>query len=303
MNPIGNLKGFIIDVMWNILMVFGMGYMGGSIVALSQLDKAKLDEMFPIDLTQSPYVGEKPTITLTGYTFPYSLYTTGETNFFIKVINWLILTCAFVFIGIRTLFRSFSSVKPDKWYYQWAYDLFLFYVAPFLLVSIVVYSRTLTSTFITLIALFSIFVGEFILHEKKLKNGWWYALAPLSYWFTVFFAKSEPGLMNLMIKVFLGFIAFFVGVFAMTVIYPLWWSSIVPFALFYFTIMLCFSPMWYGFDKVVKEMGNHRVTLLCVFMLLSIYTSQLYLVPLATSGVIAGSIYMLYLLFKNRGKK
>ena len=301
MNPIGNIKGFMIDVMWNIVTVFGIGYMGGSLVALSQLEKSKLDNFFPIDLNESPYVGEPSGLTLTGHGFPYSLYTSGQPDFFVKVLNWLIMTCAFVFIGIRKLFRSFSSFQFTGMK-KMAYDFCLFYIVPLLLVSIVMYSRMLTSTFIMLIAIFTMFAGEFLFQISKLKNGWWYGLAPLSFWFTVFFAKTEPGIMNLMIKLFLSFIAFFAGLFAMTVVYPLWWSGIVAVAIFYFTFVLFFLPLWY-IDNVIKEMGNYRISLMMIFMLLTIYTSQLYLVPLATLGIIVGSIYMLYLLYKNRGKK
>jgi hypothetical protein len=110
-----------------------------------------------------------------------------------------------------------------------------------------------------LLIFYSVFAGEFLLQEKRMKNGWWYALAPLSFWFTTFFAKSEPGLMNLMIKFFLGFIALFAGFFVMMVLYPLWWSGIVAVSLFYFSFLLFFSPFWFGtFNKVIKEMGNYR---------------------------------------------
>lgn len=299
MNPMGNIKRFMIDVMINIAVVFGIGYMGGSLISLRQLDKSVLDEKLPIDLNESPYVGENSGLTLTGYAFPYNMYTRGETDFFVKVMNWLVMTCALVFVGIRKLFRSFSSFHftgMGKMFY----DAFLFYIVPFLLVTIAMNSSSLTSTFVMLIILYSVFVGEFLLQEKRMKNGWWYALAPLSFWFTTFFAKSEPGIMNLMIKFFLGFVALFGGFFVMIVLYPLWWAGIVIVALFYFSFLLFFSPFWFGtFDKVIKEMGNYRLSLLCIFMLLTIYSSIGLSIPLATAGIIAGSIYMVYILVKN----
>jgi hypothetical protein len=212
------------------------------------------------------------------------------------------MTCALVFVGIRKLFRSFSSFQFTG-VKKIVYDFFLFYIAPLLLVSVVMNAPSLTSTFVMIVILFSVFVGEFILKEKTMKNGWWYALAPLSFWFTVFFAKSEPGLMNLFLKIFLGFIAMMAGFFVMTLLYPLWWSGIVTMAVFYFTFLLFFSPFWFGtFDKVIKEMGNYRLSLLCIFMLLTIYSSVGLSIPLATAGIVAGSIYMVYLLYKNRGK-
>ena len=301
MNPIGDVKRFIIDVMINIAIVFGVGYMGGSLVALSHLNKTTLDNLLPIDLKESPYVGEPSGITLTGYGFPYTLYTPGSSEFFVKVMNWLVMTCALVFVGIRKLFRVFSSFQFTG-IRKMAYDFFLFYIVPPCLVNIVLYSRMLTSTFVMLIVFIAMFAGEFLFQIKHLKNGWWYGLAPLSFWFTTFFAKSEPGIMNLFIKLFLSFIAFLFGLFTMTVLYPLWWSGIVAVAMVYFTFVLFFLPLWY-IDDVIKEMGNYSVSLMMIFMALTIYSSQRFLAPLFTGGIIIGSIYMVYLLYKNRGKK
>jgi len=302
MNPIGDIKGFILDVMINIAIVFGIGYMGGSLVALSQQDKSTIDTLLPIDLTKSPYVGEASGITLTGYGFPYTLYTPGSDEFFVKVMNWLVITCALVFVGIRTLFRSFSSFQFTG-IRKIAYDFFLFYIAPLCLVSVILLSSGLSTLFIILIAFYSMFAGEFLYQNKQMKNGWWYGLAPLSFWFTTFFAKSEPGIVNLFLKCFLGFFAFLFGLFTIFLLYPMWWSGIVFMALLYYAFLLFLSPLWYGFDKVVKEMGNYRLSLLCIFMGLTIYSSQNFLISLATGGIIVGSIYMVYLLFKNKFKK
>lgn len=301
MNPIGNIKGFILDVMVNIAIVFGVGYMGGSLVSLSHLNTSTLDNLLPVDLNKSPYVGEPSGITLTGYGFPYTLYTPGSDEFFVKVMNWLVMSCTLVFLGIRKLFRTFSAFQFTG-LRKIAYDFVLFYIIPLCLVSIIMYSRMLTSTFIFLIAFYTMFAGEFLYQDKKMKNGWWYGLAPLSFWFTTFFAKSEPGIVNLFVKMFLSFFAFLFGLLAMMVLYPLWWTGIITMALFYYSFIVFFLPFWY-IDDVIKEMGNYRLSLMFIFMGLTIYSSYLFLVPLATGGIIVGSIYMVYLLLKNKFKK
>jgi hypothetical protein len=302
MNPIGNIKAFMIDVMINIAIVFGAGYMGGSLVALSHLDNPTLNKIFPVDLNESPYVGEKKGFSFTGYSFPYTLYEANTEDFFAKVINWLVMTCAYVFIGMRNLFRKIASIQNASWFtgtYGFA-DLCMFYLVPLLLVSIAVYARSLTSTFIILIALYSMFAGQYLFQEKKMMNGIWYGVAPLSFWYSVFFMKMEPGIVNLILKMLLSFIAFLGGCFALFVVYPFWWTAIITVAILYYIVYLFFSPVWYGFDKIIEEMGNHRISLMILFMVLTIYSSQSFLVSLATSGIIAGSIYMLYLLFKNK---
>jgi len=310
MNPIGNVKGFILDVMKNIAIVFGVGYMGGSLVAISHLNTPTLDKILPVDLNQLPYVGKKTDITLTGYSFPYTLYTHGQADFMSKVMNWLISTCALVFVGVRSIFRLPSTIpmkfpdtfNPKNIKFLQAYDLLLFYLAPFFLISVAMYGRTMSSVYISLLALYAIFAGEYIFHQEKMKNGLWYGFAPLSFFYNAFTAPMESGLLNLLMKFFFSFIAFMLGCFALFVVYPLWWSSLISLAIVYFIIYLFFLPLFYGFDKVVKEMGNHRLTLMFLFMLMTIYSSQLFLVPLATGGVIVGSIYMVYLLLKNKPK-
>lgn len=299
MNPIGNVKGFIIDVMMNIAIVFGVGYMGGSLVSLTHLNNSTLDEMLPVDLEKSPYVGEKKGFSLTGYSFPYTLYTPGHPGFLAKVMNWLISTSLIIFVTMRKLFRSIASINTTKWYM----DLLLFYIVPLILVTIAVYARSLTIMFIMLIVLYSMFAGEYLFQEDKMKNGLWYGLAPISFWYSVFFMKMETGLMNLLLKMFLSFIAFLAGCFCVFFLYPLWWSTSIAFAILYYMAYLFFSPIWYGFDKIVEEMAKHRLTLMILFMILTISSSKSFLVSLATAGIVAGSIYMLYLLFKNKPKK
>jgi len=314
MNPIGDVKGFILDVMKNIAIVFGVGYMGGSLVALSHLDKPMIDKLLPTDLNQYPYVGKKGGFTLFGYGFPYTLYTHVHPDFMSKVMNWLISTCALVFVGIRSIFRLPYTIpinypelfvdsenKKNKGILD-AYDLFLFYLAPFFLISIVLYSRTMSSVFIGMLAFYSIFAGEYLFNEEKMKNGLWYGLAPLSFFYNTFTAPMESGLLNLLMKFFFSFIAFMIGCFALFMVYPLWWSSIITIAIFYYVYYLFFSPLKY-FNKIIEEMGNHRLTLMFLFMLMTIYSSKNFLVPLATGGVVVGSIYMVYLLLKNKNKK
>jgi hypothetical protein len=128
-------------------------------------------------------------------------------------------------------------------------------------------------------------------------------MAPLSFFFSVFSAPIESGFLNFMIRMFTSFLAFLFGCFCVFVLYPLWWSGIAFTATLYYIVFLFFSPIWYGFEKVITEMGNHRLSLTILFMLLTIQSSQTYLVTLATAGVVAGSIFMLYSLIKNKIKK
>ena len=312
MNPIGDVKGFILDVMKNIAIVFGVGYMGGSLVALSHLDKPMIDKVLPVDLNKLPYVGKKSDITLTGYSFPYTSYTHGDADFMSKVMNWLISTCAVLFVGVRSIFRLPYTIPlkfpdtfdPKNSKLLQAYDLFLFYLAPLFLISIAMHARSMSSVFIGLLAIYAIFAGQYIFHEDKMTNGIWYTLAPLSFFYNTFTAPMESGLLNLFMKFFFSFISFMLGCFALFFVYPLWWSSIVSVAILYYIIYLFFLPFFYkGFDKVIKEIGNHRLSLMILFMLMTIYSAKIFLVPLAMGGVIVGSIYMVYLLLKNKNKK
>jgi hypothetical protein len=299
MNPIGDVKGFIIDVIKNIAIVFGVGYMGGSLVALSHLDKSMIDKMLPIDLNQSPYVGKKSGFSFTGYAFPYTLYTSNTQDFFSKVINWLVITCALVFSTIRSLFRSIASTTTSNSFY----DILLFYVAPYLLVQVAIYARSLSMIFMIFVALYGCFIGEFVVEEEKLKNGWFYAMAPLSFAYAAYRGESEPGIMNFLIRLFMSGLACMFGCLCVFLLYPFFWYTIATSGIIYYILFLFFSPLWYGFEKVIIEMGNHRLSLTFLFMILTILSSKSFLVTLATAGVVVGSIYMFYLLIKNKFKK
>lgn len=298
MNPIGDVKSFMFDVMKNIIIVFGMGYMGGSLVALTHLDKTSLDKLLPVDLKEAPYVGEKIGFSLTGYGFPYSLYT-KHPDFFSKVMNWLIMTCALTFISIRSLFRWIASFDTSKL----SGDIPLFYFAPFFLIQLAMYARTMSSMLILFIALFSIFIGDYVLQKEQMKNGLWYWLAPLSFFYTVFAAPIESGFFNLMTRLFFSFLAFLFGWFCVLLLYPLWWSGVVFASILYYIFFLFFSPFLYGFEKVITEMGHHRLSLTIIFMFLTIWSASIYLTQMITAGIAVGSIYMFYLLLKNKNKK
>lgn len=299
MNPIGDVKGFIIDVIKNIAIVFGVGYMGGSLVALTHLDKSMIDKMLPIDLDHSPYVGKKSGFSFTGYAFPYTLYTPNTQDFFSKVINWLVITCALIFSTLRSLFRSFASTSTSNSFY----DLLLFYVAPYFLVQIALVAAPLGILFTIFVALYGCFIGEFIVEEEKLKNGWFYAMAPLSFAYAAYRGESEPGVMNLMIRFFMTGLACMFGWVCVFLLYPFCWFAISVAAIIYYILFLFFSPLWYGFEKVIIEIGNHRLSLTFLFMILTILSSKSFLVTLATAGIVVGSIYMFYLLIKNKFKK
>jgi hypothetical protein len=291
MNPIGDVKGFILDVMKNIAIVFGMGYMGGSLVALTHLDNAKLDKILPIDLNQSPYVGEKSGFSLTGYGFPYSLYT-KHPDFFSKVMNWLIMTCALTFISIRSFFRWIASFDTSKI----SRDIPLFYIVPFFLIQVAMYSMPMFVLFLLMIFFYSIFIGDYVLQKEQMKNSLWYWLAPMSFWFAVFSSTIEPGFFALMTRLFFSFLAFLFGWLALLFLYPLWWTAIVFFAILYYIFFLFFSPFLYGIEKVINEMGHHRLSLTILFMFLTILSANTYLTQMVTTGIVVGSIFMVYLL-------
>ena len=51
---VGDLKGFTIEIIKNILYLIGVGYFGGSIMALSA-NKSFRDSTFPTDMSKLPY--------------------------------------------------------------------------------------------------------------------------------------------------------------------------------------------------------------------------------------------------------
>jgi hypothetical protein len=303
MNPIGDIKGFMIDVIRNIIMVFGIGYMGGSVSALTHLNDTTLSKILPTDLSQSPYSGKKKGFSFTGYSFPYTLYERDTLDESQKIINWLVMTCMLVFSNIRSMIKYVSKIPNGI-----MYDFLLFYIVPYFLIQPILYGKIMMPIISFFIFLYAIFVGGFVFEEGSLKNGLWYWIAPFTLTYMAYkgSGKSEGdlGIISLMFKFFMCFITFFIiGPFLMFILYPMWWYSIAVAVMIYYTIFIVTLPYQYGFEKVIAEMSKHRLSLTIIFMLLTIRSSQSFLVSLATTGIIIGSIYTVYFLIKNKYKK
>ena len=299
MNPIGDVKGFMISVIWNIVIVFGIGYMGGSITALAHLDKEKLSKMLPTDITQPPYTGKKNGFSFTKYSFPYTLYENAEDDSQ-KILNWLVITCMLVFSNIRSLFKYATNFPKGVFS-----NFLLFYIVPYLLLQPILYGQSIVYLVSLFVFLYAIF-GGWVFDIDSLKNGLFYFMAPLSFSYMAFKGngkeEGELGIINILIKMFMVFMAFCFGWVAIF-LYFIWWHGIAVAATIYYAIFILTLPYQYGFEKVITEMGKYRLSLTIIFMLLTIQSSQSFLVSLATTGVTIGSIYMVYLLIKNKKTK
>ena len=126
---IGNIKGFTTEAITNIIYVLGMGYMGGSISALSNLSIEERHEIFPYDRTKLPYENKKnKTINfeetflkygimeyiwpMKSLGFPYkNRYKNTEVQY--QIINWMIDSCAYIFSKI-----SFFNCSILKSFYE-----------------------------------------------------------------------------------------------------------------------------------------------------------------------------------------
>ncbi len=292
---IGNIPGFTSEAMLNIIYVLGMGYMGGSISALSHLSDTEINEIFPYDTKKLPYVNKHATPVgdvgileslwpMKSLGFPYSnRYNSKELQY--QFINWMIDTCAYLFATIRHMY-SFISKKGGVLSKYFIGDLFVFYVMPYILMYLII------PPIIPFVYGFVALVGSL-----KVSNscGFMFTLAPFTAWFYGISLCKEINIMCLITTFIIGIIGC-----CMPMVFIPWWICISWCVWAYSIIVLLFSPFLYenGIKKVFHEIMKHKISLIVIFMYLTLKTSLTYLIQPVAAGLLLGTVYVLYGLLK-----
>lgn len=287
--PIGNIKGFGKDIFYNSFFLVGMGYLGGSMASLCNLSADTLHTIFPVDLDRSPYNGtisEMPKSRVNSVLrffklFPYNYIQTGDSDVS-GYLNWLIYTCAYFFIGIKTAYLTIieggQSVKDSV-----LGSLFVFYVIPFILLLITLFEmiRPIMSV---VAALSSCKMDQGYLFAFSLFTGWYYGLS-----------KCHDGLtfsciFKMIVYQIIGVILFFF------VNIP-WWGALSVASWVYMLVILFLSPVFHkgGISDVGKQIYKHWMSLSFLCWVLVIKSSSQYLIPEVTTGAIICTIaHILY---------
>lgn len=299
---VGDLKGFTIEIFKNILYLIGVGYFGGSIMALSA-NKSFRESTFPTDMSKLPYAvgqGEKEQdfngdvleylFPMKSVGFPYN-FLTKDTSFITgEYRNWLIYTCMYSFSFLRQIFRKFFNFCSN--FTTGCKRTFGFYLFPYLLIGLV--STLLPFLIVFIPGLNSMWIKEIdypVVFTFSICLGWLYPL------------YSNPEL-NFTKPIVMILFQIIIGAVFFCIQLPVWVSIMGVLYLYSFAILF-FSPFLIkdGLKHVFFEIGQHKQSLTLYFLYLTITSSTRYLTSPITTGLMLGSLYVAYkVLFPKKNK-
>lgn len=277
---IGNIKGFLSDVVKNVLIVAAVSYIGGATLMLKDKDLSTL----PIDIKKYPYVDDGKEKTelfslqlFTQFGFPYDLINDKKGDSYNDVKVWLAMTCATFFIYIRKLLRIL--IKNIEHYYPTTFgNLFFYYLFPTAFLYLLKQPQYLIGFFSFIVFLCALWLENSLIIASPLCFPWWV------------YRGGEASIM----KLILVCIFFWIGI-CFVPLYLVWWNLLACAGFLYVAIFYLFSPFSVGFDKIIKEAGKHKLTLSILFMLLTLYSASVYITStLVKSGMIVACIYWFY---------
>lgn len=304
---IGDIKGFSIDMLQNIMYLVGLGYLGGSIMSIST-DTNSLESIFPTNMNELPYSG-KPTLDLhpniieyflpmKSLGFPYTYYDKSDSrNIFIKqYCNWWVLTCMYTFIAIRKLFQKyyvfFSTCTTG------CKRTIGFYLFPYILIYSVQYIFPLYAGLLTFLG------SNFANDGKTVKHAFVFGSSWLVGWAYPLVSSSPPtiGLMTFPLMI----ISEIMGVLATMYIHCPLWLLITGCAYLYGFAVLFFSPFLpkgKGLYGVFCEVLHHKVSLSVLFIYLTIMSAKTRLTSSVSLGIAIGGILIALSLIFSKKKK
>ena len=276
---VGNIKGFVQDIIKDLFIVGGVGYLGGTTLSFKDTDLSHL----PIDIKKYPYAdnGKEKTDLFsvelfTQFGFPYTMLNDKKEDPVNDVKVWLALTCATFFIYIRKMFRSL--IKHIQHYYtSWFGNLFFFYVFPLVFIYLLKHNTVLIGIFFFLVFLCALWLENYLIIFSPLSFPWWV------------YRGKEASIM----KLILAAIFFWVGIFFIPV-YLGWWYLLASVGVLYTALFYLLSPSFNGIHNVIQEAGKHKLTLTILFMALALRSANIFLTsPLVKAGMVASCISFL----------
>jgi len=281
---VGNIKGFLIDVVKDLFVVAGVSYLGGTTLSLKDTNM----DLLPIDIKKYPYTdnGKEKTELFslelfTQHGFPYTMINDKKNDQVNDIKVWFALTCATFFIYIRKYFRVLIKNIQHNYNSKFG-NLFLFYVFPLLFLFLLKNTSFTIGLFCFFVFLSAISLENYLIIFSPLTFPWWV------------YRGGEASFM----KIILACIVFWVGLFFIPV-YLGWWYMLSIIGVFYVFTFFLFTPIFTNFNKVIQEGVKHKFSLTILFMILALRSANKYLSSIMfKSGMFVSCIvFLIYWLY------
>jgi hypothetical protein len=325
LKDLGDVQGFGLSVLYYAVIVVVLGYVGATVVNITNMSGQEIDDLFPTDLQNFPYQvpkgrtnpsgdsisslyaefgANKNTESLTRATlefvFPMRRVSFPYTSWFLKdefantkghtIAQWFASTCAGTFCMWRGFYKTLIVV--GKWAHTVAYDvadIFLFYVYPYILIYLIM---------LPIVPVIGFFLCLFSSTTYNIPGGWLFTFAPLMGVLLAIANIFNAGLLNIF-GWMMSFLIFMFG-FAMGFVNLVWWAMI-GFALWMYTIaFLALSPMLQkgGLKNVVKEFIKKRKGLMIIYIILVVIQACVKLNTSLKVGFIVGALLCFYKIYQ-----
>ena len=322
---LGDVGGFVRAAAYYGAAVLIIGYVGATIINITNLSGKEIDDLFPTNLQSFPYqvpVGktnssgdsiemlfndyhatldaESLTRATLEFIFPMKRLSFPYTSWFLSkefegtkgyiLAKWFACTCAGTFCAWRKLYKILIVI--GKWFHTVAYnvsDLFLFYVFPYIIIYLV------ALPFIPILG-----AGLAMLSSTmyNIPGAWILTFSPFMGGLLAISNILAGGFFNIFSWIMAGIIFGF-G-FCLGWVNVMWWFMI-GFALWLYTAaFLVLSPLLHkgGIQNVVDEFIRHKKSLLTVFTILIVVAAFANLSTALSTGFTIGALLCFYLIYK-----
>jgi len=311
----GDIKGFLAITIYNVSLISIIAIVGASIVSVVNINVDEMTLLFPTNIASPPYpqcedpdpsqvktVGaifheyetDNKMATLLKamieYFYPMKTKSFPYKNWFVEpkfegsysyvLAKWMVVTCANAFIAWRSWYVSI--ILLGKTFYKaipWIFDLFLFWVWPYILFYLVLLP------IIPVIGTIMAFIGSL---TYNVPGASLLSMAPMAGICVAIANIVAGGIFNIYAWILSLFI--WMGGFMLGFVNIAWWIGI-GCAIWGWSIMQLFLMpfmMEDGITKTVKELGNHSKSISVVFLFLTFQAAMTFLTPSASIGIIVG---------------
>jgi len=325
LKDVGNINGFFTTVLTYAVGVLVIGYVGATVINITNLSGKEIDDLFPTELGNFPYTvpegrtnpsGDSIADLFSSYnasedmehltratlefifpmkrlSFPYKSWflskefkgTTGHI-----IAQWFASTCAGTFCAWRKFYKIL--IVLGKWFHTVAFnvsDFVLFYIFPYIAIYVIM---------LPIIPFLGMGLALLASSMYNIPGAWMFTFAP--------FMGILLAVSNILAG---GFFNFFAWIMAIIIFFVGWglgwvnlaWWFMIGCALWLYTVaFLALSPLLHkgGLKNVVKEFVKHKKSLLAIFTVLVVVAAFSNLSKTLTTGFAIGALVCFFIIFK-----
>lgn len=318
----GDIGGFFKTTIYNVSLLTIIAIVGSSIVSVVKMNVGELELLFPTDISKPPYPQSEDSAAATPagpifekynqdgkiesllkaileYFYPMKTKSFPYKNWFVEpkfegtysyvVAKWMVVTCANAFIAWRSWYMSIIILgKAMLAFMPYVFDLFLFYVWPYILM------YAIMLPIVPIIGAIMAFIGSM---TYNVPGAPLLSLAPIAGICVAIANIVAGGIFNIYAWIISFFI--YIGGFALGFVNFAWWIGI-GVAIWGWSIMQLFLMpllMEDGISKTVAEIKNHSKSISLIFLFLTFQAAMTFLTPSASIGIVVGVALILAKVF------